>query len=76
MLGRGEVGFDRGGRFRVRVRLGKCGDLQQLVNRRRLGLGFREAVTLGERGDLMRVDAVDEPIEVFPQSRVGPCSVR
>ena len=24
----------------------------------------------------MRVDAVDEPIEVFPQSRVGPCSVR
>ena len=60
----------------VGVRLRERGDRQQLVDRGRFGLGFREAVALSERGDLVRVDAVDQPIEMLPHPGVGPRPVR
>ncbi len=35
-----------------------------------------EAVALTKGGDLVRVDAIDELIEVFAQARIGPRAVR
>ena len=59
-----------------RRRLGERRDLQQLVDRRRLVLLFGEAVALRERRHLVGVDAVDQPVEVLAQPRVGPGAVR
>src|SRR5207237_7211893 len=35
-----------------------------------------EPVALRERGDLVSVDPVDEPIEMFAQARIGPSAIR
>ena len=59
--------------FGVGLREGR--NRQDLVDRRGLGLRFREAVALRQRGDLVGVDAVDEAIEVLPHPRVGPGAV-
>ena len=50
-------------------------DLQELVDRRRLVLLFGEAVPLGERGDFVRVDPVDQAVEVLAHPRVGAGAV-
>ena len=52
----------------VRVRRRERRDLQQLVDRRRLVLLLGEAVALRERRHLVRVDAIDQAIEVLAQS--------
>jgi hypothetical protein len=76
VLGRGEVVLDRLLGCRVGGRLGERGDLEELVDRRRLGLLFGEPVALREGGHFVRVDAIDQPIEVFAQARLGPGPVR
>ena len=48
---------------------------QQLVDRRRLVLLLGEPVALGQRLDLVGADAIDEPIEVLPDARLGPRAV-
>ncbi len=75
VLGRGQVGLDRflGRRPGVGPREG--GNRQDLVDRRGLGLRFREAVALRERRDLVSVDTVDKTIEMLPHPRVGPGAV-
>ena len=74
--GRREVLFHRFGRLRRRVRPRERRDLQHFVDRRRLVLRFREAVALRQRRHFVRVDAVDEAIEVLAGARVRPRAVR
>ena len=72
-----EVRLD--GRLRRRVGGGRGEGrrvLQDLVDRRRFVLLFGEAVALGERRDFVGVDAIDQPIEVLAQPRVGAGAVR
>jgi hypothetical protein len=64
-----ETGRRRGRHERRRHR-------EQLVDRRRLGRLFREAVALGERLDLVGADPVDQTIEVLTNARLGTSAVR
>ena len=64
----GQLG--RGGRRPERRRLG-----QQLIDRRRLVLLFREAVALGQRLHFVGADAVDQTIEMLADARLGPRAV-
>ena len=72
-----EVGLDRRLGRGVGGRRGEGGRvLQDLVDRRRFVLLLREAVALGERGDFVGVDAVDQAVEVLAHPGVGARAVR
>jgi hypothetical protein len=75
--GERRVGAHGGGRFgrRRAWRVERRGDGQQLVDRRRLGRAFAEAVALGEGGRFRGADPVDEAIEVVAEPGVGAGAV-
>jgi hypothetical protein len=75
VIGRREIGLDRGFGRRGRIRARERGNFEDGVDRRRLRLGFREAVALRQRAHLVCVDAVDQAIEMFPHARVGARAV-
>ena len=56
----------------VGERVVERGDRQQFVDRRRFGRALGEAVAGGQRAQLERGDAIDEPIEMLANPRVGP----
>ena len=64
-------GLPRRKRRRERRRL-----RQQLVDRGRFVSLLAEAVSLGERRHLVGVDPVDQPVEMLPQTSIGPRTVR
>ncbi len=70
-----QVVLDRGRGFGGRGRGRERGDLQQLVDRCRFVLLLRESVALRERRDFVGVDAIDEPVEVLAEPRIGPGAV-
>jgi hypothetical protein len=51
-------------------------ELQELIDRRRLVFLFRKAVAGGQRTHFVGADAIDQPVEVLADPRLGPCAVR
>ena len=76
---RGRSARGRPGRFRRSPRSAprvERRDRQQLIDRGRFGGPLGEAVAGGQRGQLERGDAIDEPIEMLADARVGPRALR
>ena len=65
------LGFLACGRRRL-----ERGNRQELVDRRRLGGLFREPVALGQRGDLVGADALDQSVVLLADSRLGSRAAR
>ena len=70
-----EVGLDRFSRGKRRLGRVEGLDGQQGIDGGRLGLGFGEAVALGERALFQDADAIDEAVEVLPEPSIGASAV-